>query len=602
MLEDVPVFYTPAEFDTFLLDLGTRIRGEQIHGKVLSQYAKRGAIRGFACSVSCPDGQQRYLDILFTPSFPKVLPLVAIRDTALHLQIPHVESDGVLCLPTAGKSYNGSDILRQTIGIFREAVELIQEAKSESWKAAHLKAEFTAYWSGRIRDNGSTIRARVTPKCQSGLVFSVKTQRGIYIADSLASLKEFTKRQGVAPYKDDAVKEALLLCLPDAPTPKEMPRTAKCVYALIEQFAAEHLPALEARFRESPEAILVVIQVPQGQEHAYGGLLIPGRERQKGYAKRSRQRVNGFRAGREPPEMLRKQYFSPQKLVRYLQIIRFDDAVLRSREDNAQMPKDLQKCSVAIVGCGSVGSSVADILAQSGVGRLVLVDHEFLGPENLSRNTLGATSVGYSKAKELKTKLLRDRPQLQSVTAIAERIDRLTTDQWNQLVGVDCVLFAIGQSGMEIYGAEMLRRHGFSGVIGHAWLEPFACAGHLLLCPDQQVTRQDRTDEMGDPLDPVTCWEGVDVERDAGGCGDTYQPYGAAALTRATSMIANGVIEALITPPATTAEHIVTSSTSELKRNGGTWSKHWLSVSREQSGGVQITRDCPFPLAAVSGE
>lgn len=601
MLEDVPVFYTPAEFDTFLSDLGTRIRGEQIHGKVLSQYAKRGAIRGFACSVSCPDGQQRYLDILFTPSFPKVLPLVAIRDTALHLQIPHVESDGVLCLPTAGKSYNGSNILRQTIGIFREAIELIQASKSETWKAAHFKAEFTAYWANRIGDNGPTIRARVTPKHQSGLLFSIRTQRGIYIADSRASLEEFTKRQGVAPYKDDAVKEALLLCLPGAPTPKEMPRSAECVCKLIEQFAAEHLAALEAQFRKSPEAILVVIQVPQGQELAYGGLLIPGRK-QKNYARHSRQRVNGFRAGREPPAMLRKQYFSPQKLVQYLQIIRFDDAVIRSRESNSQPPIDLQNCSVAVVGCGSVGSSVADILAQSGVGRLALVDHEVLGPENLSRNTLGATSVGFSKAKELETRLLRDRPQLQSVTAIAERIDRLTTDHWNQLVGVDCVLFSIGQSGMEIYAAEMLRRHGFSGIIGHAWLEPFACAGHLLLSPDQQVTRQDQTDEMGDPLDPVTCWEGVDVERDGGGCGDTYQPYGAAALTRATSMIASGVIEALITPPATTAEHIVTSSTSELKRNGGTWSKHWLSESRGRPGGVQITRDYPFPLAAVSGE
>ncbi len=602
MLEDVPVFYTPAEFDTFLSDLGARIHGELIHRKVLSHYDRRGAIRGFACSVSCPDGQQRYLDILFTPSFPKVLPLVAIRDTALHLQIPHVESDGVLCLPTAGKSYNGSDILGQTIGIFREALELIQEATSESWSAAHFKSEFLAYWSSGIGDNSPTIRARVTPKRQSGLLSCIQTQKHIYIADSLTSLKEFTKRQGVAPFKGDSVSEALLLCLPDAPTPQEMPRNAESVYKLIVQFAAEHLPALEDQFRESQKSILVVIQVPQRREHAYGGLLIPGPNQPKGRARRSRQRVNGFRSGQELPAMLRKQYFSPQKLVRYLQVIRFDNAVLRSRESNSQLTIDLQNRSVAIVGCGSIGSSVADTLAQSGVGRQVLVDHEVLGPENLSRNTLGATSVGFSKVSELERRLLRDRPQLQSVTAISERIDRLTTDQWKQLVGVDCVLLAIGQSGIEIYAAEMLRKYGFSGIVGHAWLEPFACAGHLLLCPDQQVTRQDRTDEMGDPLDPVTCWEGVDIERDGGGCGDAYQPYGAAALTRATSMIASGVIEALITPPATTAEHIVTSPTSELRRNGGTWSDHWLSVSRGQPGGVQITRDYPFPLAAVSGE
>ncbi|HIQ55804.1 MAG TPA: HesA/MoeB/ThiF family protein, partial [Pyrodictium sp.] len=59
----------------------------------------------------------------------------------------------------------------------------------------------------------------------------------------------------------------------------------------------------------------------------------------------------------------------------------------------------LAKSSVAVVGCGGVGTLVAELLARAGVGRLILVDYDVVALDNLNRGTLLAEEdVGKPKA------------------------------------------------------------------------------------------------------------------------------------------------------------------------------------------------------------
>lgn len=53
--------------------------------------------------------------------------------------------------------------------------------------------------------------------------------------------------------------------------------------------------------------------------------------------------------------------------------------------------------TVALLGCGSVGSKVAASLARAGVGNFVLVDGDILFPGNLVRNDLDQRSIGLNK-------------------------------------------------------------------------------------------------------------------------------------------------------------------------------------------------------------
>jgi hypothetical protein len=65
----------------------------------------------------------------------------------------------------------------------------------------------------------------------------------------------------------------------------------------------------------------------------------------------------------------------------------------------------LKAQSVALVGCGSVGSKVATMLARAGTGRFLLVDDGILLPDNLVRNDLDWRDAGAHKAEALARKL-----------------------------------------------------------------------------------------------------------------------------------------------------------------------------------------------------
>lgn len=58
----------------------------------------------------------------------------------------------------------------------------------------------------------------------------------------------------------------------------------------------------------------------------------------------------------------------------------------------------LREKKVAVVGVGAVGSHLADSLARSGVGGLVLVDGDIVKPGNLIRHPAHAGHIGWSKA------------------------------------------------------------------------------------------------------------------------------------------------------------------------------------------------------------
>src|ERR1700685_2914282 len=48
----------------------------------------------------------------------------------------------------------------------------------------------------------------------------------------------------------------------------------------------------------------------------------------------------------------------------------------------------LSHASAVLVGCGAIGTAVANLLVRSGIGRLRIVDRDFVEPSNLQRQTL----------------------------------------------------------------------------------------------------------------------------------------------------------------------------------------------------------------------
>ena len=66
----------------------------------------------------------------------------------------------------------------------------------------------------------------------------------------------------------------------------------------------------------------------------------------------------------------------------------------------------LQKATVLVCGCGGVGSFCAEALARTGIGHIILVDHDVVNPSNLNRQLMTTKAdIGRSKVEVLKKRL-----------------------------------------------------------------------------------------------------------------------------------------------------------------------------------------------------
>lgn len=91
--------------------------------------------------------------------------------------------------------------------------------------------------------------------------------------------------------------------------------------------------------------------------------------------------------------------------------------------------KKLQESTVAVFGIGGVGSYTVEALARSGVGHLVLIDHDDVCVSNINRQVHATCkTVGKSKAMLMKERVLEINPDCQ-VTAYQEKYTADNADQ-----------------------------------------------------------------------------------------------------------------------------------------------------------------------------
>lgn len=104
---------------------------------------------------------------------------------------------------------------------------------------------------------------------------------------------------------------------------------------------------------------------------------------------------------------------------------------------------DLINKKVTIIGCGSGGSLISENIVKSGIGKLVLVDHEILEVENVARHSCTLKDIGLKKTFALKKRLKSINPNIKiqtiesKIESFPEYIDTILKDS-------DLVINAIG--------------------------------------------------------------------------------------------------------------------------------------------------------------
>lgn len=205
----------------------------------------------------------------------------------------------------------------------------------------------------------------------------------------------------------------------------------------------------------------------------------------------------------------------------------------------------LHNKSIAIVGCGTIGSHLARMLVQSGAGvegKLTLFDNQLLSAGNIGRHLLGFSAVGERKAVAVRNELERFHPQT-NVFAVDD--DALA--KWDILKRHDIIIDATGDWNVQSsLNDGFLNERGdkLKGLL-HSWVfmngaavQSFLNLGDGLACfrclkpKFDGPWRYPAADEHNEiNLQPATCGDGA------------YIPFSVDASTMAASLAARAALD-----------------------------------------------------------
>ncbi len=89
------------------------------------------------------------------------------------------------------------------------------------------------------------------------------------------------------------------------------------------------------------------------------------------------------------------------------------------RRNETVLDESIKRKTVTLIGLGALGSRVAELLAQAGVGRFKLMDLDRLQPVNVARHIGGISDFGAAKVRVVMSRLLNINPRLQFNTKTA---------------------------------------------------------------------------------------------------------------------------------------------------------------------------------------
>ncbi|MEQ1947411.1 MAG: ThiF family adenylyltransferase [Bryobacteraceae bacterium] len=124
-----------------------------------------------------------------------------------------------------------------------------------------------------------------------------------------------------------------------------------------------------------------------------------------------------------------------------------ESAVIPAQPSVPRLDKDHEALAgrkVALVGCGSLGSKIAVMLARSGVGKFLLVDDDLFFPDNLVRHDLDWRDVGIHKADSVARRIALVNP----TAAYSVRKHRLGGQESSG--GIESLLKSLGASDLII--------------------------------------------------------------------------------------------------------------------------------------------------------
>ncbi|OGR89812.1 MAG: hypothetical protein A3J74_08265, partial [Elusimicrobia bacterium RIFCSPHIGHO2_02_FULL_57_9] len=496
---------------------------------------------GWVGTIEVGDHEKVPVVVKLSEKLPDALPEIRLATRAsLGRRVPHVEDNGKICIaPSSGVLIDSSNVEGIIVQSLERARTTIQKGLSGA-NAGDFRREFLAYWDPvadllvfSICKQLAASRQITRAIIQGGVGFP---DRWMLFVDDQQALEQFVTRIQAQLLKRQG---AFLVSFQEAFEPPDFQEVlnARWLTGKLNQHA--FLEA-ERGFREwlaaqvLPITVLVSFPLETSQGRVLIGVLIP---RSAGEARR--RALQGFRENRIPADY--EMGFILDQPIKRLRVTRFDPAYLLTR---GGAEPELQKKTVALIGCGAIGSHLAGHLVSLGMGEVRLVDNENFETENLHRHYLGLGSFGSKKAEALSCELEK-RYATVKASYEAKDIESVLTENPEFVTKVDLLIFATGEETLELRMNQLL--HGLVPRV-HVWLEPLGMGGHVLAVGMRgKVPGCFRCLYEAEPLANAAALleQNQNFQRSYAGCSGTFNPLTELDADRAALEAARIVVEIL---------------------------------------------------------
>ena len=570
----------------------------RLPANLLIRYQERGFGLGWLVPVSFSDGVTRELCIVVDDDYPYTQPKIAVANGPGTLAWPHLEVDGFLCILPSDAAVSDENVVGVVEYLLREACCLIEDS-IRGKNVEDFRHEFLSYWSLAADRDVPRFISLLEPE---GPGRSIRVWRGSRVrvaGECPQSLQRWLRRWGArtkgGAQQDYTLSEGALIWLPEPLLPTEYPDTAADVRALAHERSPEAVSVIEELAASGANQIDVVMgaHTPNGACFAALGLRPPSRVSPSN--RRENLLIRGFRPGRVPHSILVNRYLSGSSKVTRIEVERADHRWIHGRDQDPRQQR-LRRSRVAMLGCGSVGGSLARLLAQAGVGDLLLVDPDTMDWPNVGRHELGAASVKRAKARELAREIERAYPHLGEISWRQDRVGPKAQALVEELASCELIVSTMGNWAGENFLNDVQQESNDFPAVLYGWLEPNAAAAHaVFVCAGGGgACLRCGLNDKGQPTLRVTDWARGGDDLQAPACGARFTPYGPSELCWAHALLAEASIDALLGNLPSASHRVWIGSRSRIEAAGGTWCADWIErMGDPKSGGLTVVRSWP---------
>lgn len=258
---------------------------------------------------------------------------------------------------------------------------------------------------------------------------------------------------------------------------------------------------------------------------------------------------------------------------------------------------NLKDITIAVIGCGAIGSRIIEQLVLSGVGNIIIIDDDILSEDNIYRHVLGGQEIGYNKAEAMKIHLEHRLPCINVTAKPMTREQWINTEAWND---VQMIIDATADfTGMREMNKKNMGNSGKVLPVIYCWLEACGIGGHTVLvdgkskgCLECLFEFKDQGPyRRSDFLNPYQ-----DITKDLTGCGGAFTPYSALDSIKTATLTVELALEFVINGRESSYRYWV--GDNKLAEDSGLKQSPWYEKaktgSKEEVDTKFSKRNCPI--------